>query len=317
MSKSNTSTPHDAVFKTFLRHPDTARDFLDIHLPASLRSLCDLQTLKLEPTSFIEDNLRAYYSDVLWSVHTDEGEGYIYVVIEHQSTPDAHMAFRLMRYAIAAMQQHLDAGHKRLPLVVPMLFYHGAESPYPFSLNWLDDFADPALARELYSAAFPLVDITVIPDDEIMQHRRMAVLELVQKHIRRRDLLGLVEQLASLLVTGCANDRQLKALFNYLQIQHGYTPRFSVFLEEMAQRVPQHKERLMTVAERFRNAILRKGIRQGMEQGKQEGKQEGLAEGQRAAARRIAAMMLAEGIEPPTVQRLTGLSAEEIQNVAH
>ncbi|MCZ4674785.1 Rpn family recombination-promoting nuclease/putative transposase [Citrobacter sedlakii] len=317
MSKSNTSTPHDAVFKTFLRHPDTARDFLDIHLPASLRSLCDLQTLKLEPTSFIEDNLRAYYSDVLWSVQTDEGEGYIYVVIEHQSTPDAHMAFRLMRYAIAAMQQHLDAGHKRLPLVVPMLFYHGAESPYPFSLNWLDDFADPALARELYSAAFPLVDITVIPDDEIMQHRRMAVLELVQKHIRRRDLLGLVEQLASLLVTGCANDRQLKALFNYLQRQHGYTPRFSVFLEEMAQRVPQHKERLMTVAERFRNAILRKGIRQGMEQGKQEGKQEGLAEGQRAAARRIAAMMLAEGIEPPTVQRLTGLSTEEIQNVAH
>ncbi|QUJ03250.1 Rpn family recombination-promoting nuclease/putative transposase [Salmonella enterica subsp. enterica] len=27
-----------------------------------------------------------------------------------QSTPDAHMAFRLMRYAMA-MQQHLDAGH--------------------------------------------------------------------------------------------------------------------------------------------------------------------------------------------------------------
>ncbi len=32
------------------------------------------------------------------------------------------MAFRLMRYAIAAMQRHLDAGHKTLPLVVPMLF---------------------------------------------------------------------------------------------------------------------------------------------------------------------------------------------------
>lgn len=27
-----------------------------------------------------------------------------------------------MRYAMAAMQQHLDAGHKHLPLVVPMLF---------------------------------------------------------------------------------------------------------------------------------------------------------------------------------------------------
>ncbi|MDJ3456383.1 Rpn family recombination-promoting nuclease/putative transposase, partial [Salmonella enterica] len=47
MKKSPTSTPHDAVFKTFLRHPDTARDFLNIHLPHSLRIRCDLTTLKL------------------------------------------------------------------------------------------------------------------------------------------------------------------------------------------------------------------------------------------------------------------------------
>ncbi|MDL4620124.1 Rpn family recombination-promoting nuclease/putative transposase [Citrobacter amalonaticus] len=313
MKTSSTTTPHDAVFKTFLRHPETARDFLDIHLPTGLRQRCDLQTLKLEPTSFIEEDLRAYYSDVLWSLKTEEGDGYIYVVIEHQSTPDVHMAFRLMRYALAAMQQHLDAGHKRLPLVVPMLFYHGSDSPYPFSLNWLDKFSDPDLARQLYTTAFPLVDITVIPDDDIMQHRRMALLELIQKHIRKRDLQGLVERLAVLLVSGCANDRQLKALFNYLLIQHGHTPRFIGFLEKVAERVPQHKERLMTIAERFRNAILRKGMREGMQQGKQEG----LAEGQLNAARRIAQRMLTEGIARETVQRLTGLSAEEMQSVIH
>ncbi|MGS9668652.1 Rpn family recombination-promoting nuclease/putative transposase, partial [Salmonella enterica subsp. enterica serovar Infantis] len=77
------------------------------------------------------------------------GDGYINVVIEHQSTPDSHMAFRLMRYAMAAMQQHLDAGHKHLPLVVPMLFYHGVAIPYPFSLCWLDEFANPEVARRL------------------------------------------------------------------------------------------------------------------------------------------------------------------------
>jgi predicted transposase/invertase (TIGR01784 family) len=93
-----------------------------------------------ESASFIEEDLRACYSDVLWSLKTTAGEGYIYVVIEHQSSPDAHMAFSLMRYAIAAMQRHLDAGHKRLPLVVPMLFYHGIATPYPYSLCWLDGF---------------------------------------------------------------------------------------------------------------------------------------------------------------------------------
>ncbi len=40
-------------------------------------------------------------------------------VDEHQSSADRHMAFRLMRYAIAAMQRHLDKGHTQLPLVIP------------------------------------------------------------------------------------------------------------------------------------------------------------------------------------------------------
>lgn len=65
-------------------------------------------------------------------------------------------------------------------MVVLLLFYHGIESPYPYSLCWLDCFADPKLARQLYASAFPLIDVTVMPDDEIMQHRRMALLELIQ-----------------------------------------------------------------------------------------------------------------------------------------
>ena len=248
MAKSTTPTPHDAVFKKIMSHPEMARDFLDIHLPVALREICDMQTLKLESTSFIEQDLRAYYSDVLWSLKTREGQGYIYCVIEHQSTAVQHMAFRLMRYATAAMQHHLDAGHKTLPLVIPMLFYHGQQSPYPWSLNWLDEFDNPQLARQLYSEAFPLVDITVIPDDEIAQHQGIALLELMQKHIRDRDLMGLVDRLVSLLVTSTANDSQLQTLFNYL-LRYGDASHVSGFIHEVAERTPHNKERLMTIAE--------------------------------------------------------------------
>ncbi|WP_162875126.1 Rpn family recombination-promoting nuclease/putative transposase, partial [Enterobacter cloacae] len=50
-----THSPHDAVFKHLLSHRATARDFLDIHLPAPLRALCNLNTLRLESGSFIDD----------------------------------------------------------------------------------------------------------------------------------------------------------------------------------------------------------------------------------------------------------------------
>lgn len=295
MKKNTTSTPHDAVFKRFLGHPETARDFLDIWLPESLRALCNLNTLKLESGSFVEEDLRASYSDVLWSLQTTKGRGYIYALIEHQSSPDAHMAFRLMRYAIAAMQRHLDAGHKTLPLVVPILFYHGVASPYPFSLCWLDEFDDPETARRLYGATFPLVDITVVSDDEIMQHRRMALLELVQKHIRERDLMLLVDKLAVLLVKEHANDSQIETLFNYL-LQSGSATRFEAFIRKLAGRVPLHKERLMTIAECLR------------ESGRKEGKMEGKLD----EALRIAHAMLEKGIDRDLVLLITGLSIDEL-----
>lgn len=82
MSNKTTPIPHDAAFKAFLTHPDTARDFIQLHVPAEFRAICDLSTLRLESGSFVEEDLRAYYSDVLYSVRTTEGDGYIHVLIE-------------------------------------------------------------------------------------------------------------------------------------------------------------------------------------------------------------------------------------------
>lgn len=72
MSKP-TASPHDAVFKAFLTHPETARDFLLLHLPSNLLKVCNLDTLKLESGSFVEDDLRACYSDVLYLVRVMAG----------------------------------------------------------------------------------------------------------------------------------------------------------------------------------------------------------------------------------------------------
>lgn len=291
-----TTTPHDAVFKTFLSCADTARDFISLHLPTQLLQLCKLETLRLESGSFIEDDLRPYYSDVIYSLRTTTGHGYVHVLIEHQSTPDKHMAFRLLRYAVAAMQRHLEAGHKTLPLVIPILFYHGKRSLYPWPLSWLDGFSDPTAACQVYTSPFTLVDITVIPDEEIMQHRSMAALTLVQKHIRQRDMALLQDKLARLFVLGHMNGQQITVLINYL-IQAGQTQDVQKLLYGLAQRVPQHGETLMTMAEQLRK--------------------EGIQEGKLAATRDIAKAMLARGLDSSIIAEITGLSHDELQKLRH
>ncbi|MFP5597800.1 Rpn family recombination-promoting nuclease/putative transposase [Kluyvera sp. 142486] len=308
MRKNRTPTPHDLVFKTFLSTAETARDFIAIHLPPALLRLCCLQTLKLESGSFIEEDLHPYYSDMLYSLKTACGDGYIHVLIEHQSSPDKHMAFRLMRYAIAAMQRHLEAGHNTLPLVIPILFYHGRESPYPYSMNWLDNFTDPILATHLYSEDFPLVDITVIPDNEIMRHRSMAALTLIQKHIRQRDLTQLLDKLAGLLTQNHISGQQVIALVNYM-LQAGEAQDARTLLYEMAQRAPQYGDELMTLAEQLKQEGRIEGIQQGMQQG--------IQTGEREASRKIARAMLEKGIATADIIEMTGVSAEELPSLQH
>ncbi|MFR4487735.1 MAG: Rpn family recombination-promoting nuclease/putative transposase [Escherichia coli] len=176
-----------------------------------------------------------------------------------------------------AMQRHRTKAMMS-PAGGTICFYHGETSPYPYSLNWLDEFDEPQLARQLYTEAFPLVDITIVPDDEIMQHRRIALLELIQKHIRDRDLIGMVDRITTLLVRGFTNDSQLQTLFNYL-LQCGDTSRFTRFIQEIAERSPLQKERLMTIAERLRQEGHQIGWQEGKIEGWQEGKLEGLQKG--------------------------------------
>ncbi|MGP3592506.1 Rpn family recombination-promoting nuclease/putative transposase [Vagococcus sp. WN89Y] len=304
--------PHDAVFKQFLTNPVTAKDFMQLHLPAWLQEVCDFSTLKLESGSYIEENLRPFYSDVIYSLQTTSGEGYIHVLIEHQSTPDRLMAFRLLRYAVAAMQRHLEKGHKNLPLVIPVLFYMGKRSPYPYSTNWLQLFDSPALAEKLYGNAFPVVDVTVIPDEEILNHRSIAALTLLQKHIHQRELSDMAEKLASLLAMEYMTGQQRHTLINYL-VQTGETADATRFLEQLAQQVPQLKDEMMTIAQQLKQL----GVEKGIEQGIQLGEQQGIAIGRKEEALKIARAMLARGLDGNVVMEMTGLSEDELTQIRH
>ncbi|EDT6782881.1 Rpn family recombination-promoting nuclease/putative transposase [Salmonella enterica] len=216
------------------------------------------------------------------------------------------MMYRQMRYAIAAMQRHLEAGHGRLPLVIPLQFYHGERSPYPYSTNWLDCFSNPEVAGKIYTNPFPLVDVTVIDDDDIMCHRRMAALTLLMKHIRQRDLMELLDKLPLLMVE-MVSDEQVRVLIHYM-VNAGDSPS-PEFMRALAARLPQHEDKLMTIAER----LEQKGREEGRKEGLQEGRQEGAAEKAQAIARQLRNM----GMTPEQIKQATGLSDAELKKVIH
>ncbi|PAV01814.1 ISNCY family transposase [Arsenophonus sp. ENCA] len=310
MSKKFTPTPHDSVFKQFLSEKETAQDFFDIWLPDEIKALCDLDSLKVESSSFIDSDMKNYQSDILYSVSTKKGSGYIYVLIEAQSSPDKLIAWRLMRYSMAAMQKHLDVGHKELPLVFPILFYSGEQTPHPYSTHWFDCFRDRKLAENIYTNPFKLADVTTLDDGEIMKHKRMALLTLIQKHIRRRDMTELMNEIVTLLSYNYYTDNQVITLFNYL-IQEGNAQKPMEFITEIAKQSEKHEGALMTIAQ----ALRQEGKIEGIQEGIQIGEQNGMQKGEKQASMKIARQMLESGMDRQSVMKFTGLNDDEMSNL--
>lgn len=126
---SDLPNPHDRFFKELFAQLDTVADFVRHYLPAQLVVGLDLTTLEIVKESFIDEELRQYFSDLLLRVKLKRGaEVFIYILLEHKNTPDDFVALQLLLYLARLWQPSLRNRSKPLPLVFPVVFYHGSES---------------------------------------------------------------------------------------------------------------------------------------------------------------------------------------------
>ncbi len=101
------SNPHDAYFRKVMARRDNAASEIRTALPAAIISRIDLTDLRLQPGSFVHPDLSNRYSDLLYRTRLDGHPAYVYILMEHQSSSDRFMAFRMLEYMIAVWRQHL------------------------------------------------------------------------------------------------------------------------------------------------------------------------------------------------------------------
>ncbi len=107
--KSLTPAAHtnDGFFKAIFSQPEHATAFFKSHLPPALTALIDWTTHTVLPGSFVKSSLQQVHSDLLFSVRIGKREMRLYLLFEHQSTPDPAMPLRLL-YALHSVSD-LDA----------------------------------------------------------------------------------------------------------------------------------------------------------------------------------------------------------------
>ncbi|MBK8257098.1 MAG: Rpn family recombination-promoting nuclease/putative transposase [Polyangiaceae bacterium] len=115
--------------------PDThsrraPRGELEFILPKEIASHVDWSTLRLVPGTFVDEALQANHSDLLYTVKLQGKECFIYLLWEHQSSPDRFLIFRQLKYTVRFLDEWLvdHPGATHLPIVIPMVLAHGARA---------------------------------------------------------------------------------------------------------------------------------------------------------------------------------------------
>ncbi len=174
--------PHDALFRSVFGDPEHAGSELRSVVPPELIGHLDLDRLVRQDGTFIDDALRHRHTDVLFATTVRGRDAYLYVLLEHQSTPDPLMAFRMAGYQHRIWERHLDmyppeAGHRPLPLIIPIVIYQGRRRwTAPTDLAGLLD-VDPELsvaAGDLIPRVFYLLDDLTVIDEHEMRARPLS-----------------------------------------------------------------------------------------------------------------------------------------------
>jgi predicted transposase/invertase (TIGR01784 family) len=329
------SSAHDALFKAVFSQPEHARGALRSVVPAVIAEALDWSSLVASPSSFIDQTLGARHADLLFTVAwRDGGEALVYLLFEHQSTSDDRMAFRLLRYLVRIWERWL-ADHpraERLPVIVPVVLYHGDEAwSAPLAFDALFDIpaaVRPALAPHLVQFTYLLDDLSEIPDDQLRARAMMTALgrlvEICFKHARTRaDLPEILAGWADVLREVIRAPDGLEALvlvMRYILLvnDHVEPATLQAFLERVAG--PDIKDTIMTAGERLIQQGEERGfqkgealgIQKGVELGIQKGEARGIQKGERALLLRMLRTRFRSDVSAETEQRVANASSEQI-----
>ncbi|MDH3605330.1 MAG: Rpn family recombination-promoting nuclease/putative transposase [Candidatus Tectomicrobia bacterium] len=298
--------PHDLMVHTVLRDLTEATSFLQAHLPQDASQGLNWATLRLHDRSFVDEELRESESDFLYEIERVSGDESVmlYILVEHQSTPDRWMRFRLLKYCCRIWDLNLAERPtpSELRPIVPLVFYQGERS-WSYSTEFADLFVEsvrdwPGTPRFSHG----LIDQSGMRPEEVqgeLKTRLMQLLLMATYH----PTVAWMEQVAGLLVS--LSSLPPSGGVNYVRIFVRYIlstqePEAAQTFREVLQRTaPEVGDDLMTYAQEL------------LAEGRAEGEQQGMIKTQVT----IIENLLRLGEEWARIEEITGVNETQFETL--
>lgn len=308
MTKNNLSH-HDRFTRSAMSNPKVAEEFFQQNLPDNIKKAIDFSSLRLQKDSFIDDKLKLQIADLLYSVNFNGKPGFLYILFEHASSAQVLLPFRMLKYMIAIMDQHLNKTKtNELPLVYPLILYNG-KKPYTYSMDLFDLFPkeERELAKETLTSPYHLIDLTQVSDQELQKYIWFGTLALTLKHIHDPDIIPALKSILAAVkeLEKYGEESYIYSIVTYIA-EVGNIPHQDNWAEAIQTLGPQDQEKAMKLRTLLEHIMEHEKpflAEKFVEKGRQEEKIE------------MAKAMFSKGIDLELITSVTGFSKEKIKNL--
>ncbi len=287
------NTPHDALFRAVFERPEAVRGELLAVLPPGLREVMDLESIEPLPGRFANEAFRGLESDALFRVKVRGQPTLLYVLLEHQSSVDPLMPWRLLRYMTAIWARLLEEEPARtsLPPILPVVLTNapnGWRGPTSFAeVLEGDPTLKEALRPFLPQFNFLLDDLLQVPAAALKARQAPAFARLalwMMKAVRQprhilQDLLEWRDEVLEVQATPADLLRVFVYLSSVVGIDHSEMERLARELLGPETRKANDMISAWDIARAASREDYKRGHTEGREKGLSEGREKGLSEG--------------------------------------
>ncbi len=272
---------HDKLFKDTFESAREVRALLTHFVDPKLYATLDLDTLHIENVSFIDEELKEYFADIIYSCSRKNGKKLsISILLEHKSYFDKGLPVQLLQYlTLGYRRQYQEDKSKKLDLILPILIYHGEKRWKRHELEDMTYLPEKELNPFLPTFQYEVIDLGKIAKEVIISVKNGAMLPktfLLFKH--KNDKEYILQNSAELFTFEYELDEEEKkriihALLKYVFELHRFeqedAKKFIKKLDKMTQ----------TIAGSYADTLRKEGRREGEIRGEIRGEIKGEIKG--------------------------------------
>lgn len=295
--------PHDKLIKTILSDKDEAAKVINKYLNLQVMP----EQLEKYISSYITKDFRTKESDIVYKMKDKK----IFFLIEHQSTIDRKMPYRLYEYSSAIMRESIDKKEENkkdylYPKVISIVIYTGSKK-WDIKTS-LEEVQEKLEGYEDTIGTYKLIDVNSYEEEELLKDKLMTSKIML---IDRQQEKERIEEIVSKIMKEIKEEKQREELYRIIEY---------VLAEKLTK---EKKDKLLNklrggIKEMTGTEILYREYQKCFENGRKEGIERGIEKGLKEAKKEkisIIKNLIKLNLDETTISKATGVNKKEIQKI--